>query len=225
MMNTSGTAGIDPSVMYKSVRDEILEQKKCQFNLFAASVTVNAAVLAYSAASKVGPLVYLAPIVLNILAVTIILDKAGSIQRMVGYLQLMENPSNKFLWMWEFHLRRYRAAPGRSEGFEGFRRHSYVVTVASMLLVLNLLCAALYFRGPIRCQANVEEESVVLACSRARTALKCFPGASSEPCELCDRAESARKRTLVSLSGTALGLRGAPLPSWRESSSREVLDD
>ena len=155
-MNSIDTARIDPSVMYKSVRDEILEQKKCQFNLFAASVTVNAAVLAYSTASKVGPLVYIAPIVLNILAVTIILDKAGSIQRMVGYLQLMENPVNEFQWMWEFHLRRYRAAPGRSEGFEGFRRHSYVITVASMLLVLNLLCAALYFRGPSAISLRLE---------------------------------------------------------------------
>ena len=139
---------ISPITMYTSVRQEILDQKKCQFHLFGACITLTAAVLAYAAATKVGPLVYLAPILLNLMGVIIILDKAISINRMVGYLQLMENEHDKHNWMWEYHLSKYRELTGKPCGIEGFRRHSYVITVAAMLLVMNLLCLALYFWGP-----------------------------------------------------------------------------
>ena len=134
--------------MYTSVRQEILDQKKCQFNLFGASITLTAAVLAYGAATNVGPLVYVTPILLNVLSVTIILDKAISIQRMVGYLQLMESCHDKYRWMWEYQLSIFRATAGRSVGLEGFRRHTYVITVATILFVVNILSAALFFRGP-----------------------------------------------------------------------------
>ncbi len=139
---------IDPETMYSTVRQEILDQKKCQFNLFGASITLTAAVLAYGAATSVGPLVYVAPILLNVLAATMILDKALSIQRMVGYLQLMESRYDDFVWMWEYHLNRYRKIAGGSCGPDTFRRHSYVITVALVLLVIDFLCAALYFAGP-----------------------------------------------------------------------------
>jgi hypothetical protein len=82
---------IDSTAMYSSVRQEILDQKKCQFQLFAASATLTAAVLAYAGRADATPLVYVAPMLLNVLSLTIILDKAISIQRMVGYLQLMES--------------------------------------------------------------------------------------------------------------------------------------
>lgn len=139
---------IDPKTLYTSVRQEILDQKKCQFNLFGASVTLTAAILAYGAATTVGPLVYVAPILLNVLAATMILDKAISIQRMVGYLQLMESQFEDYTWMWEYHLSLFRKQPKLSAGIEGFRRHSYVITVATVLLVINVLCALLYGFGP-----------------------------------------------------------------------------
>ena len=139
---------IRAETMYSSIRQEILDQKKCQFNLFGASITMTAAVLAYGAATSVGPLVYVAPILLNVLAVTMILDKALSIQRMVGYLQLMESRYDDYDWMWEYHLNEFRKIAGRSCGRDTFRRHSYVVTVALVLFVIDALCAALYFAGP-----------------------------------------------------------------------------
>lgn len=139
---------IPPELMYKSIRQEILDQKKCQFNLFGASVTVTAAILAYSAASSVGPIVFIPPIVLNTLATLLILDKATSIQRMVGYLQLMESEFDNYTWKWEYHLREFRKTPSHNAGIEGYRRHHYVITVATILLVLNGLCCWLFFQGP-----------------------------------------------------------------------------
>jgi len=143
-----GLKMISPEMMYSSIRQEILDQKKCQFNLFGASITLTAAVLAYGAATSVGPIVYLAPIVLNALAIMMILDKARSIQRMVGYLQLMESKFDEYNWMWEYHLNLFRKLRGVACGPDSFRRHSYVITVASVLLVLNSLCAALYRWSP-----------------------------------------------------------------------------
>lgn len=154
---------IFPETMYTSVRQEILDQKKCQFNLFGASITLTAAVLAYGAATSVGPLVYVAPILLNVLATMMILDKAISIQRMVGYLQLMETRHNEFTWRWEYHLSLFRRIPGKSLGLEGFRRHSYVITVASVLFVINSLCAALYFYGPAAIMLRSSETWTVVS--------------------------------------------------------------
>ena len=94
---------IDPLEIYKTIRQEILDQKKCQFHLFSISITVTSGILAYASTTKVGPIIYVAPIVMNILALTIIIDKALSIQRMVGYLQLMESETRKIKWMWEYH--------------------------------------------------------------------------------------------------------------------------
>jgi len=140
---------IDKDAMYDSIRKEILDQKKCQFQLFAAAITLTAAILAYGAAAKVGPLVYTAPLLMNLLSLMIILDKAVSIQRMVGYLQLMEREELRdTTWMWEYHLNLFRAAPLTSEGSESYRKHGYVLKVAMMLLVLNVIASILYFAGP-----------------------------------------------------------------------------
>ncbi len=140
---------IDAITTYKSVRQEILDQKKCQFNLFGVAITLTSAVLAYAAAATdVGPLVYVAPVLLNVLAMAIILDKAISIQRMVGYLQLVEQGDNGKEWMWEYHLSKFRELKGTWSGAESFRRHSYVLQVSMILLALNVLCASLYFYGP-----------------------------------------------------------------------------
>ncbi len=139
---------IPAELMYKSIRQEILDQKKCQFNLFGASVTITAAILAYSAASNVSPIVFIPPVILNMLATLLILDKATSIQRMVGYLQLMEHEFKDHKWKWEYHLSKFRKTPSQYTGIEGFRRHHYVVTVATILLVLNGLCCWLFFQGP-----------------------------------------------------------------------------
>lgn len=139
---------IDPVAMYSSIRQEILDQKKCQFNLFSLSITLTAAILAYGAATRVGPLVYFAPILMNVLSLTIILDKAVSIQRMVAYLQLMESDQINGKAMWEFHLYKFREIPGKPQGSEKFRKHSYVVTVSSILLLINFLSGALYRWGP-----------------------------------------------------------------------------
>ena len=96
---------IKGEAIYRSVREEILDQKRCQFQIFGAALTLSAAVLAYSASPNVSQFVCAAPMLMNVLTLTIILDKAVSIQRMVGYLQLMESilaPSRG--WMWEYHL-------------------------------------------------------------------------------------------------------------------------
>ena len=139
---------IEPKTMYTSVRQEILDQKKCQFNLFGASITLTSAILAYGAATKVGALVYVVPILLNVLSIVMILEKATSIQRMVGYLQLMESEFEKYNWMWEYHLSIFRSCRRQRGKFEEWRRHIYVITVSLILTTINILCAALYFKGP-----------------------------------------------------------------------------
>jgi len=139
---------IDTNIIYESIRHEIVDQKKCQFQLFSTALTLTAAILAYGASTKVGPLVYVAPIIMNTLALNIILEKATSIQRMVGYLQIMEQTESDAHWMWEYHLRHFRECPGKSCGSETHRKHAYVRNVALMLLMLNAVSSGLYFWGP-----------------------------------------------------------------------------
>ena len=145
--------GVPPELVYGSIRQEILDQKKCQFQLFTMAVTVTSAVLAYGAATQVGALLYAAPMVLNLLALIIVLDKAVSIQRKVGYLQMMDQGFNRRPWRWETDLDNFRTVrgvqwePARHES----RKHSYVTIVASMLAILNLLCAGLCWWGA-RCR-------------------------------------------------------------------------
>lgn len=159
----SASEFIDPLEMYKTIRQEILDQKKCQFHLFSITITVTAAILAYASASPIGPIVYIAPMVMNVLALTIILDKATSIQRMVGYLQLMEVRKRDIKWMWEYHLNKFRAVRTRKGASDSFRKHTYIVTVSSMLMFLNLLCGVLYRWGPIATSLREKEGFIKLA--------------------------------------------------------------
>jgi hypothetical protein len=136
---------LPPGLIYGSIRQEILDQKKCQFQLFSMAVTVTAAILAYGEATDLGTHLYAAPMVLNLLALIIILEKAVSIQRKTGYLQMMEQGFEEGPWRWETHLDYFRSLRGvkwersRRES----RKHSYVTIVTLMLTVLNLLCAGL----------------------------------------------------------------------------------
>ncbi len=139
---------IPREIIYNSIRQEILDQKKCQFQLIGASITVTVAVLAYAAATNVGPMVYVAAVVMNVLSLTIILDKAISIQRMVGYLQLMESRKDATIWRWEYHLNIYRGIEGKSMEPEPGRKHKYVTTISLILILLTWLCTYLYFCGP-----------------------------------------------------------------------------
>lgn len=148
---------IDPTVMYSSIRQEVLDQKKCQFSLFGACVTLTAAVLAYAGTGRVTPVIYVAPMLLNVLGLTIILDKATSIQRMVGYLQLMESVADRTRWMWEYHLNLFRGLPGTVAGSESYRKHKYVRNVSLILLVLNAFAAALYGWGPTAVELRASE--------------------------------------------------------------------
>ena len=50
--------------------------------------------------------------------------------------------------MWEFHLSKFRELPGESCGSERFRKHEYIVTVSSIILLNNFLSGALYRWGP-----------------------------------------------------------------------------
>lgn len=139
---------IPSTIIYSSVRQEILDQKKCQFQIFSAALTITAAVLAYAGSTKVGPLVYIAPVLMNVLALTLILEKAVSIQRMVGYLQLMEQNPSGGPWMWEFHLNLFRERPKEECGSESYRKHTYIRNVALMLVILSLVASLLCIWGP-----------------------------------------------------------------------------
>lgn len=66
---------------------------------------------------------------------------------------------------------------------------------------------------------RVEVERVGLHFFPARTAPGALLGGLLSRGELFDRAENVRKQALLSLAGAALGFSGAPLPSWRSSSS------
>lgn len=149
-MNKHNSNQVPPDLVYGSIRQEILDQKKCQFQLFSMAVTVTAAILAYGAATQIGPLLYVAPMVLNLLALIVIIDKAISIQRKVGYLQIMEQGFTDRPWRWETHLDKFRTLRGvtlpPSSGES--RKHSYVSTIVLMLTILNFLCAGLCWFGP-----------------------------------------------------------------------------
>ena len=148
MQNSQAQLTIEAQAIYSSIRQEILDQKGCQFRMIATALTFNAAVLAYANNASVGPLVYIAPIVMNVFALAIILDKALSIQRMVGYLQLMESDHTPRQWMWEYHLNQFRGISVTNGKSDSHRHHTYVRNVALMLFFLTVLSAALYFLGP-----------------------------------------------------------------------------
>ena len=137
-------ATIDSVTIYNSVRQEILDQKRCQFQMFAASVTFSSAGFAYSG-TQTRFIVLLAPIIPNVLALFIILDKAKSMQRMVGYLQLLESSKAKIDWMWEYHLNEFREIKSRAGRSEPYRKHKYIRNIAIILIALNSLLGTLYF--------------------------------------------------------------------------------
>ncbi|MGR3175415.1 MAG: hypothetical protein ACUZ8N_12570 [Candidatus Scalindua sp.] len=152
---------INKEIIYKTIREEILDQKKCQFQLISITATVTAAVLAYAAATKVGPLVYIAPMIMNVLSLVIILEKAITIQRKVGYLAMMEKYGSIDEWKWETNLEEYRAAPAQKCDIKisEKRKHKYVTHVSAMLVSLNAFCTALYFFGPV----SIKPENEVIA--------------------------------------------------------------
>jgi len=135
-------------LVYGTIRQEILEQKKCQFQMFTASATITAAILAYAGSTKIGGLIYVAPMTLNSLALWMVIDKAISIQRKVGYLQIMETHSEKPDWSWESDLDKFRADANEGGGEEESRKHTFATMVSLLLMSLNIFCAALYFFGP-----------------------------------------------------------------------------
>jgi hypothetical protein len=87
---------------------------------------------------------------MNAVAVVIIFDKAVSIQRKVGYLQMMEEHLAQYVWMWKRHLDEFRKAVPERAGVSGdpSRKHSYVTTVGWMLLILNAICVLLFVAAP-----------------------------------------------------------------------------
>jgi hypothetical protein len=141
---------IDPQLLYQTIREEILDQKRCQFQLLSLAVTVTAAVVAYGTAATAAASMYLAPLVMNTVAIIIIFDKAVSIQRKVGYLQLMEEHLTQYVWMWERQLDEFRKAVPERPGVPGdpAHKHSYVTTVGLMLMILNAICVLLFAVAP-----------------------------------------------------------------------------
>ncbi|ARN72635.1 hypothetical protein [Oceanicoccus sagamiensis] len=138
-------------IIYQSIRDEIIDQKRCQFQLFSIALAVTSAVLAYAAATKVHSLVYITPMLLIELALIVIFDKAVTIQRKVGYLKKIEQNPDISLWRWETDLDNYRGhlAVNYQANLSGeSRKHSYVTSVGVMMMVLALFCAGLFYFGP-----------------------------------------------------------------------------
>lgn len=138
-------------LIYSTIRAEILDQKKCQFQLFSVSVAITSGILAFAAKVELGVLVFIAPMLINTVTLWMMLEKAISVQRKVGYLQVMEQTQDKEqrAWNWETHLdqfRGFRAYGGASEREP--RKHTYVFQVAVFLLSLNGFCAGLFFFGP-----------------------------------------------------------------------------
>lgn len=136
-------------LIYSTIRDEILDQKKCQFQLFSVSVAITSGILAYAAKAELGVLVYIAPMLINTVTLWMVLEKAISVQRKVGYLQMMERTPKPRVWKWETHLDCFRGCrPPRARRKQETHKHTYVLQVAAFLLSLNTFCTALYFFGP-----------------------------------------------------------------------------
>jgi hypothetical protein len=138
---------INKITIYNSVRNEILEQKKCQFQMLGLALTFSGAIIAWKLPGDIS-YIFIVPMLMNVLALTIILDKAASIQRMVGYLQLMENDTTRDVWKWEYHLNAFRGfdvqkIESPNEDIEK-RKHKYIRNIAIMLLALNVISIFLY---------------------------------------------------------------------------------
>lgn len=139
---------IIPTVeVYKTIRNEVIEQKKCQFQILTTAIAVTSAAWAYALGPSGNSIACLAPIPLCVCALILILDKAISIQRMVGYLQCLEtNDPPRQMWSWERDLDDFRGEDRgqASGGARDKRKHSYVAVVSILLLTLSALCIALY---------------------------------------------------------------------------------
>jgi hypothetical protein len=135
---------MDKDIIYNTVRQEILEQKKCQFQMLGLALTFSAGIFAFIGTKDVSSFFFMAPVVMNVLALSIILDKATSIQRMVGYLQLMENAKETTVFKWEYHLDIFRGLKGFAAGTENWRKHKYITHISLMLLALSMAAAILF---------------------------------------------------------------------------------
>jgi hypothetical protein len=192
-------ADIPKIEVYKSIREEVIEQKKCQFQILTAAITFTAAAWAFVSREIGNSLGYLAPIALNVAALIMILDKARSIQRMVGYLQIMEMRSDKTRWQWEFSLDRFRGKaeinqlcekpapvpsdsnqrePDELESETDKRKHSYITTVGVLLLVLSAFCVLFYavalLSGGVQAQQQPEPTIRPLSAAVIRLATSPF---------------------------------------------------
>ncbi len=147
---------INPELTYRTIRDEILDQKRCQFQLLSLAVTVTALVLAYASTKPSEPSIYIAPVLMNVVAIIIIFDKAVSFQRKVGYLQIMEESLGEGVWKWESNLDNFRKVdPKNSDDGKKSkhdetketdppRKQSYITTVGTLLVALNCICGYLF---------------------------------------------------------------------------------
>lgn len=158
--------------IYKTIRDELLDQKRCQFQIFTVSVTLTSAILGYGGAQKIGGLVYLAPMLANLAALWLLSDKAISIQRKVGYLQTIEQHPERTDWRWETDLDAFRALVARDVARVTVprtecRKHSFVRAIGILLLLLNAFCLALLFFGPYNAVADTVSSALEQAYLRA----------------------------------------------------------
>ena len=136
---------VSRDTVYESIRSEITDQKSCQFSVMKLAMTVNAAIIGTTAITSggavLGPNSVFAALVATCFAAWLVLEKAQSIQRNVGYLKLVEQfPNHPDIWRWEYSLSMYRVHVGNAMKGKGSERtHRYVTSVCMALLAL-LIC-------------------------------------------------------------------------------------
>lgn len=136
---------MDNDMVYSVLRTEILDQRKCQFQMYTMAASITSASLVFAESSGLGFLAFLAPMIFNNASLMMVVIKELSVFRKVAYLQLLEQYPDARKWKWETDLDSFRNDTGYDPGAKRSHNHTYPLMLCLFINLLNAVSAALYF--------------------------------------------------------------------------------
>lgn len=139
---------MDRRTVYEALRAEILDQRKCQFQMYTIAAGIAPAALLFADESGMGGVIFLGPLVFNLAALMMVLQKEVSIFRKVGYLQVLETHPKIQEWSWEMDIDAFRRNADQFAAQDTARHHTYAMMVCLFILMLSTGSGILYWFYP-----------------------------------------------------------------------------
>ena len=139
---------MERKTVYESLRRELLEQRRCQLQMYTLSAGVLPAALLFAEKANLGAFVFPACILFFIAALMMVFNKECSIFRKVGYLRILEENEQIQQWRWESDIDAFRQDPARFQDTTKGSHHSYVIMISVFINMLIWISVVLYAIQP-----------------------------------------------------------------------------